>query len=66
MTQYDFIHKKLFPLLSFQAKQDIYHYTTISLHKEKCIEALTKRKINLQVKVNNLEEAIKLLNSCKN
>lgn len=66
MTQYDFIHKKLFPLLSFQAKQDIYNYTTISLHKEKCIEALNKRKIKLQVEVNNLEEALKLLNNLKN
>lgn len=31
MTQYDFIHNKLFPLLSFQAKQDIYYYEAIKL-----------------------------------
>ena len=63
MTQYDFIHKKLFPLLSFQAQQDIYNYTSSQFSPAQCIEALNNRKIKLQVEVNNLEEAIKLLNT---
>jgi len=65
MTQHDFIHKCLFPLLSFQAKQDIYNYTASRLDVQPCIEVLTERKLKLQVEVNNLEEAIRLLRGVK-
>lgn len=61
MTNHDFIHKRLFPLLSFQAKQDIHNYTTSRLDPERCIETLTERKLKLQIELNNLEAAIFLL-----
>ena len=63
MTQYEFIHDKLFPLLSFQSKQLIANYVNNNFQPTKCIETLTDRKIILQVELNNLEEAIKLLNN---
>ena len=63
MTLYKFIHKKLFPLLSFQSKQLIANYVSSNFQPAKCIETLTDRKIILQVELNNLEEALKLLNN---
>lgn len=63
MTNHDFIHKHLFPLLSFQAKQSIHNYTASRFDPERCIETLTERKLKLQVEVNNLDEAIRLLRS---
>ena len=65
MTQYDFIHKKLFPLLSFQAKQLIANFVSNNFQIEKCIEALNERKTILQLEVNNLEAAIHLLKTIK-
>lgn len=65
MTQYDFIYKKLFPLLTFQSKQLITNYVSSSFQPAQCIEALTNRKTILQVEINNLEEAIHLLKTIK-
>ena len=65
MTQYDFIHKKLFPLLSFQSKQLIANFVSSNFQVDKCIEALNERKTNIQLEVNNLEAAIHLLKTIK-
>ena len=65
MTQYDFIHDELFPLLTFHSRQLIANYTSSQFSPAKCIEVLTTRKVNLQVEINNLEEVIKRLNNLK-
>jgi len=66
MNQYEFIHKELFPLLTFQAKQDIHNYISSDLQKELCISALINRKNKLQMEIDSIEKAINLLKTIKN
>ena len=65
MTQHNFIHDEIFPLLTFHSRQLIANYISSQFSPAKCIEALTTRKMNLQVEINNLEEVIKRLNNLK-
>jgi len=65
MTQHDFIHDEIFPLLTFHSRQLIADYTSSQFSPAKCIEVLTNRKMTLQVEVNNLEEVIRKLNNIK-
>ena len=66
MTQYDFIHKKLFPLLSKQTQNKIYNFTSSNFNTEQCIRTLIEYETYLQNELTNIREAINRLKSIKN
>lgn len=65
ITEYEFIKNHLFPLLSFEAKQAIYKYTSSRLDIEPCIKVLSEREVKLTEELNNLGKAIARLRMLK-
>jgi len=66
MTQYEFIHEKLFPLLTLDTQKQIYNYTSSRLYKESCISSLINRKNKIQMEIDGIEKAIELLRNIIN